>query len=89
MIIHEPLGAVVFGECCGAFGNVLRAHRPQHPVATDTEVPVGQGYKLGGCEVDLTVWVGEQHEVIARAVPLGEMNLRHGASLTRLPAGRD
>ena len=58
---------LVFGEYLYSGGD--GPHRADDPIRTDTEVAVADVRDLGGCQVDLPVGVGEQHEVVSRALP--------------------
>ncbi len=72
VVVHEPLGGRILGEGRCPIRHVLRSHRADDPIAADPEMAVRQCAELGTVEVDRAVGVGEQHEVIAGAVPLGE-----------------
>ena len=47
VVIHEPLGRVVFGEGRGTVGQAARAHRADDAVGADAEVPVRDGRESG------------------------------------------
>ena len=77
VVVHEPLGARVFGESGGTLGDgSATAHRADHPVGADTEMPIGQiAATARASRSILAVGVGEQHEVVARALALGEVEV--------------
>src|SRR5690606_26453845 len=71
-VVHEPFGARVVGEHSSTLGQLRGTHRADDAVAPDAEAAIREGGELRVREGHLTVGVGEQHEVVAGSVSLGE-----------------
>ncbi|BDZ53430.1 hypothetical protein GCM10025870_05030 [Agromyces marinus] len=81
-VVHEPRRARILRECGFALGQSLGAHRPDEPVGADAEPAIAHGRDPRGVERVLPVGVAGQHEVVARALALGEAQIeRHRTSL--------
>src|SRR5690606_30926523 len=72
-----PLGVGVLLERRSTIGQAARTNGTNHPVSTNAEVAVAQVDDLVGGQLELAVGVGEQHEIVAGSVTLGEVKLRH------------
>ena len=48
-----------------------------HPVRADTAVPVGQGLDAFGGQLQVCAWIRDDHEVVAGAVALDDVDLNH------------
>ena len=66
-VVHEPLGLAR----CRRLG-ARRTHHPQHTVAADAAAPVAQRRDERRPSAAAAVGVGQDHEVVAGAVALGE-----------------
>src|SRR5699024_7057822 len=77
-VVHEPLGGVGGRLDPGGAG----ADRADDAVAADAAPPIAQGGDRGGVQLERAVGVVEEDEVVAGAVPGGEVDARgHGTSL--------
>ena len=73
---HSAPGCL--GQCRAPSAMRRAAHDAQDAVGADAEAPVAQRGDLIVGEVELAVGIGDQHEVVAGAVALGEGDgLRH------------
>ena len=89
VVVHEPLGGRILGQRRGSGVELRRPHRADHPIGAHAEVAVGDAGEGIGIQLDLAVGVGEQHEVVAGAVTLGEVECRaHGSGYRRPAAAR-
>ena len=87
-VVHEPLGVAGHRRGRGIRGC---PDDPQHAVAADAGATVAEPLDALVGEVERAVGVGQQHEVVLRAVPLDEpghaSRLRRRGSATRPAAG--
>ncbi len=83
VVVHEPLGGRILGQRLGSDRELRRPHRADDPVRSHPEVTVRDAGEGVGIQLDLALGVGEQHEVVAGAVALGEVECRaHGFRLS-------
>ena len=80
-VVHEELGHI---RELGELGDVLRAHHPQHSVAAHAHMAVAQPPHLVGAQVESTVDIGNDDEIVPRAVPLHEGHFIESGHVSRV-----
>src|SRR5690606_19885443 len=85
-VVHEPDGVRVLGEHLARLGDEGRRDEADDAVAPDAPAAVGERAHELGREVELALRVGDEHEVVAGPVALGEAGARPEPRLRRTGA---